>query len=142
MFISPPLSLSDSVFFSISLFLTQICVQQQLNLVFDCLAQAWRRVEVAEEELSGTRAEYQRRMAELRDRAEAVEKGKREVAANWKKFQLFIREKQGKVEEGERRVEWEQRQQRQQGSRLKRLERELQVHSEARHMLKEATASR
>ena len=64
------------------------------------------------------------------------------MKANWSKFQIFIREKQGKVEEGQRRVEWEQEQQEGQDRELGRLAREGMVHRRARDLLKGATTSR
>ena len=71
------------------------------------LFQMWKVVEAADEELKKTKQHFGEKMVEFDERWEKIRKGKQAIENNKKKCNHFIREKQGKIEEGQERIEHE-----------------------------------
>ena len=92
----------------------------------------WKVVEAIDENLREVRVHYQEKSLEFKTRWEIIQRGKAAVENNKKKFKPFIREKQGKVEDGLARIEKEKELQNQCVRDLRDLKRDFQLHSLAK----------
>ena len=99
------------------------------------LFQMWKVVEAADEELKLTKQHFSDKMVEFNERWEKIRQGKQAIENNKKKFRHFIREKQGKIEEGQERVEHETHLQWQKVKELKELKRDRKIHNAAKKAL-------
>lgn len=99
------------------------------------LFQMWKVVEAADEELKLTKQHFSDKMVEFNERWEKIRQGKQAIENNKKKFRHFIREKQGKIEEGQERIEHETQLQWQKVKELKELKRDRKIHNAAKKAL-------
>ena len=76
--------------------------------------------------------QYQVKREEFQQRWEKIRKGKEGVEINKKKFKPFIREKQGKIEDGLSRIEKEKQLQNQIVKDMKDLNRDFKIHNLAK----------
>ena len=106
------------------------------------LFQMWKVVEFADEDLKKTKQNFREKMTEFDERWEKIKKGKLAIENNKKKFKHFIREKQGKIEEGEDRIEHEKKLQWQKVKELKELKRDGKIHNVAKKTLENCSKER
>ena len=106
------------------------------------LFQMWKVVEAADEELKKTKQNFSEKMVEFDERWEKIRKGKLAIENNKKKFRHFIREKQGKIEEGQDRIEHETQLQWQKVKELKELKRDGKIHNVAKKSLERCSDAR
>ena len=110
----------------------------------------WKVVEAADESLREVRSHYQasiklfykiisvikwyyqEKREEFQQRWEKIKRGKEAVETNKKKFRPFIREKQGKIEDGLSRIEKEKNLQNQIVKDMKDLNRDFKIHNLAK----------
>ena len=110
----------------------------------------WKVVEAADESLREVRSHYQankkyfykiisvikqyyqEKREEFQQRWEKIKRGKEAVETNKKKFRPFIREKQGKIEDGLSRIEKEKSLQNQIVKDMKDLNRDFKIHNLAK----------
>ena len=104
----------------------------QLFKYFHRLFQMWKVVEAADERLREVRSHHQKKRGEFQERWEKIKKGKNTVENNKKKFKPFIREKQGKIEDGLARIEKEKKLQNQMVRDMKDLSRDFKIHNLAK----------
>ena len=114
------------------------------------LFQMWKVVEAADESLREVRSHYQankkyvykiisfikqyyqEKREEFQQRWEKIKRGREAVETNKKKFRPFIREKQGKIEDGLSRIEKEKNLQNQIVKDMKDLNRDFKIHNLAK----------
>ena len=71
------------------------------------LFQMWRLVEAADESLREMKRYHSEQQRDFKERWAKISQGREAVELNKKKFRHFIREKQGKVEDGHERIKKE-----------------------------------
>ena len=84
---------------------------------------------------------YQEKRAEFQQRWATIRRGREAVELNKKKFRVFIREKQAKIEDGVARCDKEKLLQDQRVRDLKDLKRDFKIHNHAK-VLKTYSVSR
>ena len=104
----------------------------QLTSLYYRLFQMWRLVETADESLREMKRYHNQQQRDFKERWAKISQGREAIELNKKKFRHFIREKQGKVDDGLERVNKEKNLQHQKVVELRDLKRNFQINNLAK----------